>query len=125
MSFDKLLKKVEQAEDALEAEERRTAADWRQLKRSWRASWTPGRIVFGGLLAGFMVGRMDAGKAVAGGTGVLRMLASMGALLASTQAQAAAGEAEEAAESAGDTAQTAAVAAGVHQPTATAEAFDP
>ena len=125
MSLEKLLRKVEQAEDALEAEERRTAADWRQLKRSWRASWTPGRIVLGGLLAGFMVGRIEPGKALASGTGVLRMLASLGALLASTQAQAAAGEAEEAAETAEDTAQTAAAAAGVHPPTATAEAFDP
>lgn len=125
MSFDKLQKKVKQAEDALEAEERRTAADWRQLKRSWQASWTPGRIVLGGLLAGFTVGRIEPGKAVASGTGVLRMLASLGALLASTQAQAAAGDAEEAAETAEDTAETAAAAAGLRQPTATAEAFDP
>lgn len=125
MSFDKLLEKVEQAENAVEARERQVAADWRQFKRSWRASWTPGRIVLGGLVAGFMVGRIEPGKAVASGTGVLRMLASVGALLASTQAQAAAGEAEEAAETAGNTAETAAATAGIHPPTATAEAFDP
>lgn len=126
MSFNKLLKKVEQAEDAVEAEERRTAADWRQFKRSWRASWSPGRIVLGGLVSGFMVGRIQpGGKAISTGTGILRMLASLAALVASTQAQAAAGEAEEAAETAEDTAESAAAAAGVHSPTATAEAFEP
>ena len=125
MSFDKLLEKVEQAENAVEARERQVAADWRQLKRSWRASWTPGRIVVAGLASGFLVGRIEPGKAVASGGGVLRMVASLGALLASTQAQAAAGEAEQAAETAGDTAESAAVAAGVHPPTATAEAFEP
>lgn len=125
MSFDKLLKKVEQAENALEAQERRTAADWRQLKRSWKASWTPGRIVLAGLASGFLVGRMEPGKAVASGGGVLRMLASLTALLASGQAQAAAGEAEVAAETAEDTAETAAEAVGVRPPLATAEAYEP
>ena len=57
MSFDKLLQKVEQAENVVEAQERRTAADWRQLKRSWKASWTPGRIMLAGLASGFLVGR--------------------------------------------------------------------
>ena len=125
MSFEKLLKKVEQAENALEAQERRTAADWRQLKRSWKASWTPGRVVLGGLASGFLVGRIEPGKAMASGGGVLRMIASLSALLASGQAQAAAGEAEDAAETAGDTAETAAEAVGIRQPTATAEAYEP
>ena len=124
MSFDTLLAKVEQAEDALEARERQVAADWRQLRRSWDAAWTPGRIVVAGLAAGFLVGRMQPGRLVTGG-GVLRMIASLSALMASTQAQAAAGEAEQAAESAEDTAETAALAAGAHPPTATAEAFEP
>lgn len=125
MSFEKLLKKVEQAEDALEAQERRTAADWRQLKRSWKASWTPGRIVLAGLASGFLVGRLEPGKAMASGGGVLRMLASLTALMASGQAQAAAGEAEEAAETAEDTAETAAEAVGARPPLATAEAYEP
>ena len=125
MSFEKLLKKVEQAEDALEAQERRTAADWRQLKRSWKASWTPGRIVLAGLASGFLVGRAEAGKAMASGRGILRMLASLSALLASGQAQAAADEAEAAAETAEDTAETAAEAVGAHPPVATAEAYEP
>jgi hypothetical protein len=52
MSFDALLQKVKQAETALEAQERQAAADWRQFKASWRAAWTPGRIVVAGLFAG-------------------------------------------------------------------------
>ena len=125
MSFDKLLQKVEQAENVVEAQERRTAADWRQLKRSWKASWTPGRIVLAGLASGFLVGRLEPGKVAASGGGVLRMLASLSALLASGQAQAAAGDAEQAAETAEDTAETAAEAVGVQHPPATAEAYEP
>jgi hypothetical protein len=124
MSFDKLLHKVKQAEDALEAQERRMSADWRQLKRSWQASWTPGRIIVVGLLSGFAVGRVQPAR-VASGSGVLRLLASLGTLLASGQAQVAAGEAEEAAQTAGHTAEEAAEAVGARAPTATAEAFEP
>lgn len=124
MSFDKLLHKVKQAEDALEAQERRASADWRQLKRSWKASWTPGRIIVAGLVSGFAVGRAQPAR-VASGSGVLRLLASLATLLASGQAQAAAGEAEEAAQTAGHTAEEAAQAVGADAPTATAEAFEP
>jgi len=125
MCFDTLLQKVEQAENALEAEERRTAADWRQLKASWAAAWTPGRIVLAGLASGFLVGRAQPAKMAASGAGVLRMLASLAALVASGEAHAAAGEAEQVAETAEDTAVTAAEAVGVQVPTATAEAYDP
>ena len=124
LTFEKLLEKVAQAEHAVEAQERRAAADWRQLKRSWRAAWTPGRIMLAGLASGFLVGRARPASAVSG-SGVLRMLASLSALLASGQAQVAAGDAEQAAETAEDTAETAAEAVGVHPPTATAEAFEP
>ena len=59
MSFEALIDKVKQAESALEAKERETAADWRQLKSSWLASWTPGRIVVAGLISGFIVGKVE------------------------------------------------------------------
>ena len=59
MSFDKLIVKVTQAEDALEAHERRVGADLRQLKRSWKATWTPARIVIAGVVGGFLVGRAE------------------------------------------------------------------
>ena len=125
MSFEKLLQKVEQAENAVQAQQRQTAADWRQLKLSWKSSWTPGRIVLAGLVAGFLVQRAEPGKAVASGGGLLRMLASLSALLASTKAQSAADEAGEAADVAGETAETAAQAADVRPPIATAEAYEP
>jgi hypothetical protein len=137
MSFDKLLTKVEQAETTLEAQERRMSADWRQLKRSWKASWTPGRIVVAGLVSGYLVGRTEPlQKATNAGVSVVRLLASVLALKASDQAQAAAQDAEGAAHEAGDTALRNA-AAGPHpphagtggpppaQPTATAEAYEP
>ena len=49
MGFDALIEKVRQAEIALEARERQAAADWRQTRTSWRAAWTPGRVVLAGL----------------------------------------------------------------------------
>jgi hypothetical protein len=99
MSFDALIQKVKQAEAALEAKERQTAADWRQLKSSWRSLWTPGRIVLGGLVAGFMVGRAEPFKRAAGG-GALQLLSALSGLFAGGSAQVAANEAGDAADSA-------------------------
>lgn len=99
MSFDALIQKVKQAEVALEAQERQGAADWRQFKASWRAAWTPGRIVSVGLLSGFLIGRAKPLRAVTGG-GALQMLGALSGLLASGSAQAAAEEAGNAADSA-------------------------
>ncbi len=103
MSFEDLIAKVDQAEKALEANERRVAADWRQLKGSWREAWTPGRIVLAGLITGFFTGRArPLGRA--GGGGVLQMITALSGLIAGGSAQAAAGEAEHAANTAEQTA---------------------
>lgn len=102
MSFDKLILKVTQAEDALEAHERRVAADLRQLKASWLAGWTPGRIVIAGVVSGFFIGRAEPLKAVARSGGAMQMITMLSGLFAGTSAQAAAGEAEHAAETAED-----------------------
>src|SRR3546814_7016824 len=67
MSFDKLIAKVTQAEDALEAHERRVGADLRQLKHSWKASWTPTRIMVAGVVTGFLVGRAEPLRSAARG----------------------------------------------------------
>lgn len=105
MNFEQLIKKVEQAEDALEARERAVAADWRQLQASWRAGWTPLRIVVAGVASGFVFGRLDPGRLLArGGGGFLRMLSTVAGLVASANAQMAATEAAHAAESAEDVA---------------------
>lgn len=99
MSFDALIAKVQQAEDALESRERQTTEQWRQFKLTWRQSWTPGRIVIAGLAAGFMVGRARPLRVASGG-GVLQMLSALSGLMASGSAQVAAEEAGQAADAA-------------------------
>jgi hypothetical protein len=99
MSFDALIQKVRQAETALEAQERRAGADWRQLRATWRALWTPGRIVLAGIAAGFVVGRAEPFKRAAGG-GVLQLVTALSGLFAGGSAQAAASEAGNAADAA-------------------------
>lgn len=113
--FEALRDKVHQAEAALEAKERQAAADWRQLKASWIAGWTPGRIVVAGLVSGFIVGKLEPARKVARGGGVLQLLSTLSSLFAGTGAHAAAGKAEDAAETAEDTAAAVApdTAAGV------------
>lgn len=118
MSFDKLINKVTQAEDALEAQERRFSDDVRQLKAAWRAAWTPGRIVIAGLVSGFVIGRVEPLKAVAKGGTAMQMITMLSGLLASGSAHAAASEAEHAAETAEDVAV--AVAPGSVPPEVTA-----
>mgnify|MGYP003491009591 FL=1 len=103
MSFHALIAKVEQAEQALEARERTASAQWRQVKTTWRESWTPGRIVIAGLASGFLVGRAQPLK-MAGSGGLLNLVTALSGLLASGSAQVAAENAEQAADAAGDTA---------------------
>ena len=103
MSFEALIDKVKQAETALEAKERQASADWRQLKASWGAAWTPGRIVVAGLASGFLVGVIEPAKRAAGGNRVLQLLGTVAGLFASGSAQAAAGKAGDAADSAQQT----------------------
>lgn len=99
MSFDKLILKVKQAEDALEASERRAAARWKQLKIVWKEGWTPGRIVIAGLASGFLVGRSKPLRLASGG-GVLNLVTALSGLMASGSAQVAAEEAGQAADAA-------------------------
>ncbi|MDI1254055.1 hypothetical protein [Thermomonas sp.] len=103
MSFDALIKKVKQAEVALETSERRTMARWKDLKIVWKEGWTPGRIVIAGLASGFLIGRAKPLKLVGGG-GVLNLVTALSGLFASGSAQAAADEAGQAADVAVSTA---------------------
>jgi Na+/proline symporter len=104
VSFGALIEKVKQAETALEANERQTVSAWRQLKATWIAGWTPGRIVIAGFLSGFVVGKAEPVRRVARGGGTLQLLSALAGLFAGGSAQAAAGEAEQAAKSAEQTA---------------------
>jgi len=100
MSFKRLITKVKQAEDALEAKERRVTDQWGQLKGSWKEAWTPGRIVIAGLISGWVIGRADPMRHVAKSGGLLQLVTLLSGLFTSGSAQMAAGEASEAAESA-------------------------
>lgn len=93
MGFNQLIQKVHQAEHALEARERSMGADWRQLKRSWRALWTPGRIVIAGLSSGFLIGHGNIISKIGGG-GTLQLFTALSGLVAGSGAQAAAREAD-------------------------------
>lgn len=97
MSFGALIDKVSQAETALEAQQRRVGADWRQFKHSWRMGWTPVRIVIAGVSSGYLMGKAGAGGRT--GTNTLQLLTALSGLFAGGSAQAAAGEAEAAANS--------------------------
>lgn len=99
MGFDALLQKVQQSEDALEAQERQAAADWRQFGDSWRSLWTPGRIVLAGLASGLALGSAEPLRKVGGG-GALQLATALAGLFAGGSAQAAAGEAQDAADAA-------------------------
>jgi hypothetical protein len=114
MSFDALIQKVRQAEAALEAQERRAGADWRQLRATWQSLWTPGRIVLAGIAAGFVVGRAEPFKRAAGG-GVLQLVTALSGLFAGGSAQAAANEAGDAADAAQDTGAATRANAGASQ----------
>lgn len=102
MSYERLTKKVRQAEQALEARERSASASWRVAKTTWKEAWTPGRIAAVGAIAGFMFGRSRRKSTRSGhqGIGLIRLATSVVGLMSTLQVKSAAGEAEEAAESA-------------------------
>lgn len=113
MTFEKLISKVKQAEHALEAQERHVAADVRQFKTSWRAAWTPGRIVIAGLLSGFVVGRAEPVKQVARSGGAVQLFSMLTSLFAADTAKDAKDDAkvaESVTESATATSTTGAAA---------------
>ena len=100
MGFKQLIAKVKQAEYALEAQERRVAADWRQLKGSWKDAWTPGRIIIAGLVSGFLIGHAQPLQAAARSGQIMQLITMLSGLFAGGTAKSAADEAELAAETA-------------------------
>lgn len=136
MSFDKLILKVTQAEDALEAHERRVAANLRQLKASWLAGWTPGRIVIAGVVSGFFFGRAEPLKAVAKGGNAMQVITMLSGLFAGSSAHTASEDAEQAADATAELAvkvapdaesagYAASVAATERRARSAAESFEP
>lgn len=106
MGFKQLLTKVQQAEAALEARERRVSDQWRHLKTTWRAAWTPGRVIIGGLVAGFLVGRAQPLRAAARSGQWMQLVTMLSGLFAGGSAQVAAEKAEEAADTSETVAET-------------------
>jgi hypothetical protein len=98
MGFKQLLTKVQQAEAALESRERRVSHEWDHLKTTWRAAWTPGRVIIAGLVSGFLVGRAQPLRAVARSGQWMQLVTMLSGLFAGGSAQVAAGHAEDAAE---------------------------
>ena len=124
VGFEALIEKVRQAETALEAKERETVGRYDHTRATFRAFWTPGRIVVAGLVSGFVVGRAEPFKRAAGG-GTLQLISALGTLFAGTGAKEAAAEADDAAravQAASGTAPGAATQARVQPATATAPA---
>ncbi|MDI9238549.1 hypothetical protein QLQ15_06430 [Lysobacter sp. LF1] len=98
LSFEQLVVKVQQAEDALEAKERHVAVEVGQLKHSWREAWTPWRIVIAGLASGFVVGRADPMRALGKSGGLMQLVSMVSSLVAGGRASVAAEEASQANE---------------------------
>ncbi len=115
MGFRQLIDRVKQAEDHLEAQERRAVADMRKLQSSWREAWTPGRIIIAGLASGFLVGRADPLRALGKSGGLIQLVSMVSGLFAGTSAQAAAEGAEQAADIAERAAAQAPQGAGLDQ----------
>jgi len=111
MGFKQLLTKVQQAEAALEARERRVADDWRRLKVTWKEAWTPGRVIIAGLVAGFLVGRAQPLRAAARSGQWMQLVTMLSGLFAGSSAQAAAEQAEATAETVEEVADTVAAPA--------------
>lgn len=106
MGFKQLLTKVQQAEAALEARERRVADDWQRLKLAWKEAWTPGRVIIAGLAAGFLVGRAQPLRAAARSGQWMQLVTMLSGLFAGGSAQSAAQKAEETAETVEEVAAT-------------------
>jgi hypothetical protein len=122
MGFKQLLTKVQQAEAALEARERRVADDWQRLQTTWKEAWTPGRVIIAGLVAGFLVGRAQPLRAVARSGQWMQLVTMLSGLFASGSAQAAAEQAEATAETVGEVVDTEAAPASTPQDASTTAA---
>lgn len=114
MKFEMLQKRVERAERMVELRAEQSVCEWESLKQTWRAGWTPARIIAAGLAAGFLVGQAKPMRALSG-TRWMPLVSSISSLFASVKAAVAAGHAGEAADTAVETADQAAA----HAPQAT------
>ena len=124
MKFDAIRRRVERREQLVEGRALQTSVRADALKATWRASWTPTRIILAGLAAGFLVGRSDptrALKQLGSGGRWIQLVGALSGLFASLQSSIAAAGADKAVDRAGEAADQAGDAAAAAQ-TAAAEA---
>jgi hypothetical protein len=107
MNFAGLKRRVERRERMFEGRLQQTRDRWQALSTTWRASWTPLRIVVAGLIGGFLLGRSDPARALgklgalgSNGSRVLQLVGTLSGLFASLQAGNAAEQAEQAVDKA-------------------------
>ncbi|APO95493.1 hypothetical protein [Xanthomonas vesicatoria] len=107
MKFGTLRQRVERAELLVEGRALETRTHWGELRQTWRASWSPVRIVMVGFGLGFVTGRNEPQAAlgsIAGKLGgipkILQMISTISALFTAHRAQEASEQAERAADNA-------------------------
>lgn len=88
MSFKTLQRHVARREHLFEARTQALQARTGALASTWRAGWTPGRIVIAGLAAGFLFGRAKPLQWAEQGGQWFKLLQMAAPLLASVQAAA-------------------------------------
>ena len=129
MNFEALKRRVERAEELVDARIVRTIEHRASLRERWREAWTPGRIVLSGLIGGALVARARPLRTIGAvsttrwvqlATSLSGLLASLKAAQKAESAEAAASGAESAAQDAAETVEAVAtddaVAAGVAAP---------
>lgn len=99
MKFEALQRRVQRAEWLVDRRIERTRSGWDTFKLSWRAGWTPWRIVTAGLVSGFLSGRVQPMRA-ADGARLMQMLSTVSTLFATVAGTAAAETADAAADAA-------------------------
>lgn len=118
MKFDAIRRRVERSEQLVEGRALQTGVRAHALKSTWRASWTPTRIILAGLAAGFLVGRADptrALKQLGSGGRWIQLVGALSGLFASLQSSIAAAGADKAVDRAGEAADQAGDAAAAAQ----------
>ncbi len=107
MKFGTMRQHVERAELLVEGRAQETRTHWSQLRQTWRAGWSPARIMLVGFGLGFVTGRNEPQAALGsiasklgGIPKILQMISTISALFTAHRAQEASEQAERAADNA-------------------------
>lgn len=85
MSLRPLQQQVARHALRAETQKQRIGQHWQQLRGSWHALWTPGRILATGFASGFVLGRVRF-MAILGRGGLVQVTSSLSALVLRTLA---------------------------------------